>query len=295
MPRLRAALLLAAVLHAAGAAAAPLLIDDDRGARVTLPAPARRIVALAPSLAEAVYAAGAGHALVGAVRFSDYPPAVRVLPRVGDSARIDAERVMALAPDLVLAWKSGNAPGDIARLESLGYAVYVAEPDRLGDIPRLLRAIGLLAGTSAAAESEARRFEQGVADLRAHYGARTAVPVFYEIWHRPLMTVNGSHLISDVLSLCGGRNVFAGLPVLTPVVSPEAVAAAHPRLILGGGSANDEGALAAQWKAEALPALDGVTVVALDPDLIQRATPRVLEGAQRICDATEAVRTARAR
>lgn len=290
MPRLRAALLLAALLYAAGATADTVRITDDRGARVTLPAPARRIVALAPSLSEAVYAAGAGHALVGAVRFSDYPPAARVLPLVGDSARIDAERVMALAPDLILAWKSGNAPGDIARLESLGYAVYVAEPSRLGDIPRLLRAIGLLAATAPAAEAEARRFEQGVAALRARYAGRAAVPVFYEIWHRPLMTVNGGHLISDVLSLCGGVNVFAGLPVLTPVVSPEAVAAAHPRLILGGGSANDGGALAAQWKAEALPSLDGVAVVALDPDLIQRATPRILEGARRICDAVQAVR-----
>jgi iron complex transport system substrate-binding protein len=267
-------------------------LRDDRGATIRHHVPATRIVTLAPHLAEAAFAAGAGGKLVGVARFSDFPAAARRLPRIGDAARVDLERVLALEPDLILAWQSGNQAADVARLERLGLAVFVTEPRRLGDIARLLRTIGRLAGTARSAEEAARAFEGDIETLRARYGARPPVRAFYEIWHRPLLTVNGGHMISDVVELCGGVNVFADAPLLTPTVSIEAVLAARPQVILGGSSAVAPGEFVAQWRRYAIEGLKGVPVFYVAPDIIQRATPRIAEGAKAICGSLEKVRSA---
>lgn len=275
------------------AAAAGVALADDRGGTIALAAPAQRIVTLAPHLAEIVFAAGAGERLVGVARFSDYPQAAQRLPQVGDGSRVDLERIVTLKPDLILAWKSGNQAGDIARLEQLGFAVFVTEPDRLADIPRLLRAVGTLAGTVPAAAQAIDKFNNEINQLRNLYGRRSPLRVFYEIWHRPLLTVNGRHMISDVISLCGGRNVFANAPVQTPTVSVEAVLAARPEAILGGGSAAQEKEFAAQWRASPVEALRRVPVFYVNPDTIQRQTPRIVEGARAICEHLEKVRISR--
>jgi iron complex transport system substrate-binding protein len=189
----------------AAAAAQTISVADDRGRTVTLARPAQRVVTLAPSLAELAFAAGAGGRLVGVARFSDSPPAARGIARIGDAVRVDFERIVALKPDLILAWKSGNSAADVARLEGLGFPAHVSEPGRLADIPRLLRAIGSLAGTGAAADRAARDFEREIGELRKRYAKTPRVRVFYQIWHKPLLTVNGAHLISDVIALCGAR------------------------------------------------------------------------------------------
>ena len=291
-PRLwrRAAFALGAALLLQHAAAAALSVTDDRGNAVALPAPAQRIVTLAPHLAEIVFAAGAGGRLVGVARFSDFPEAARRLPRVGDGSRVDLERILALKPDLILAWKSGNQVSDVARLEQLGFQVFVTEPARLADIPRLVRAVGILAGTERAAEQASDKFYNEINGLRKHYGGRPPLRVFYEIWHRPLLTINGNHIISDVIALCGGRNVFAGAPALTPQVSTEAVLAARPDVILGGGSAGGEKEFVAEWRASAVEALRDLPRFYVDPDEIQRQTPRIVGGARAICEDLEKVR-----
>lgn len=284
---------LSATLLLQHVAAAALSLVDDRGRAVVLAVPAQRIVTLAPHLAEIVFAAGAGERLVGVARFSDFPEAARRLPQVGDGARVDLERIIALRPDLILAWKSGNQAGDIERLETLGFPVFVTEPARLTDIPRLLRAIGTLAGTVPAAEQAIEKYNNEINGLRNYYGGRLPLRVFYEIWHRPLLTVNGQHIISDVLALCGGRNVFGNVPRLTPAVSSEAVLAAQPEVILGGGSAGGEGEFVTQWRTFRISALRTLPAYYIAPDTIQRPTPRIIEGAQAVCEALEKVRTSR--
>jgi iron complex transport system substrate-binding protein len=266
-------------------------VTDDRGVALRLPAPAMRIVALAPSITELVYAAGAGDKLAAVPRFSDYPPQAAALPQIGDASSIDAERVLSLRPDLVIGWKSGNRAADIARLERLGFKLFVIEPATLADVPRVLRAIGLLAGTAAKAGAAAREFEDGLQALRVRYAGAAKVRVFYEIWHQPLMTVNGRHMISDVIRLCGGENIFAELPVLTPVVSLEDVIARKPEVVLGGGSAMSADELAALWRQHAnLAGLRDLPALRVDPDSIQRQTPRVLLGAQAVCAHLDTVR-----
>ena len=275
--------------HASG-----ISVVDDRGVRVTIATPARTIVALAPSITELIFAAGAGARLTGVPRFSDYPAAAKSIAQIGDATRIDLERVLSLKPDLVVAWKTGNHAADFERLEQLGLVVFVAEPGTLEAIPRLVRAIALLAGTTAAAEAAAAEFERGMAALDAQYRARSPVRVFYEIWHEPLMTVSGRHMISDVIALCGGLNIFSSAPTLTPVVSLESVIAAQPEVVLGGSSATTPEEFAAPWlRDERYAGLRNVRAMYVDPDYIQRQTPRVLHGARIVCEHLDAVRSTR--
>ncbi len=269
------------------ASAAPAEAHDDRGKVFRLAAPAARIVSIAPHLTEIAFAAGAGSRLIAVSEYSDYPPEAKRLPRVGDGARVDIERILTLKPDLVLAWKSGNQAGDIAKLERLGIAVWVSEVSRLADIPRLLRDVAILAGASAAGERAASGFERELHGLRERYGSKAGAQeplrVFYEIWHQPLLTVNGAHMISDAITLCGGKNVFADVPVLTPAVSFESVLAARPHMVLGGGSANGETEFRARWESMPLAALRTIPARYIAPDSIQRQSPRVIDGIRAIC------------
>jgi iron complex transport system substrate-binding protein len=279
--RRRFAAVLALAVAAPCALAGPAPVEDDRGKVLHLRSPARRIAVLAPHLAELAFDAGAGSAVVGAVRGSDYPPEATRLPVIGDAAGLDLERILALRPDLVLGWLSGNRASDIERLEALGLPVFVSEPRRLRDVPATLRRVGTLAGTRAAAERAAQAFETRLARLAAPSPA-PPVTVFVEIWHSPLMTVNGAHLISDVLAACEGRNVFAGMPALAGSVSAESVLAVDPQVIIAATPPGQD-ALAA-WRA--LPRLRAVQagrLHAIDPDLLTRGTPRILDGVEKVC------------
>jgi iron complex transport system substrate-binding protein len=289
---LRAVLLLFPIFHFLfpQAAAQPVTVTDDRGKTVSLPRPAQRVITLAPGLAELAYAAGAGGRLVGVTRFSDFPPAARKITQVGDAARVDFERIVSLAPELIVAWRSGNSARDVERLEQLGYPVYVSEPRRLEHIARTLRALGALAGTAAGAETAAAGFERAIAELRRGQGAVRTVRVFYEMWRKPLMTVNGAHLISDVIALCGGVNVFRDARPLTPTVSLEALLAARPEAVLGGSRPGGDEDYAREWRVQALRPLREVPAFYIDPDHIQRATPRIAEGARAVCAALDEVR-----
>jgi iron complex transport system substrate-binding protein len=240
-----------------------------------------------------VFAAGAGSRLVGVARYSMLPPGAPALPEVGDAVSVDLERIVLLKPDLVLAWQSGNRTGDYERLEKLGYPVFVTESRRLGDVGRALRAIGELAGTRQQAGRAATEYEHGIRALRERYAKATRVRAFYAIWTKPYMTVSAAHMIGDVIELCGGDNVFADVAQLTPTVSLEAIIAAKPEVILGGGSAGGEQAFAAQWRERAPMPLRVLPAFYIDPDAIQRQTPRMLEGAKAVCAALEKVRANR--
>jgi iron complex transport system substrate-binding protein len=169
----------------------------------------------------------------------------------------------------------------------LGIPVWVSEPSRLADISRLLRDVAILAGEPAAGERVASEFEGELHRLRERRagvgGAQQPLRIFYEIWHQPLLTVNGAHMISDAITLCGGQNVFANLPLLTPAVSLESVLAARPQLVLGGGSANGEAAFVSRWSHMPLAALRAIKVRYIEPDSIQRQSPRILDGIRAIC------------
>jgi iron complex transport system substrate-binding protein len=284
------ALVFVLLLVQAGVLQAQIVIADDRGRELVLQAAARRIVSLAPHLTELLFAAGAGSTLVGTAAYSDFPDAARRVPVIGDSNAVDIERVVALRPDVVLAWRSGTPPQTITRLERLGLRVFVTEPTGLGSIADQIVLLGRIAGTERAAAAAAARLRRAFAALRREYQGRRPVSVFYQVWRAPLMTVNGSQVISQVIHMCGGKNIFAGLKPLVPRVSLEAVLAADPEAIVTASDRPADQALG-NWSAwKQLRAVRDDHLVAISPDDLSRPTPRLLTGARRLCAQLERIR-----
>lgn len=280
------------LLSAGAATAQTVRVADGRGVTIRLAQPAQRIITLTPHLTELVFAAGAGAHLAGVARFSNYPEAARRLPVVSDAAQFDTESLLALKPDLVLAWKNGTPAAVVKRLESVGLPVFVLESVRMEDVAHGIDAIATLAGTRKEGARARDAYNAGLRDLRARTYSGAPVRVFYEIWPEPLMTVNNKHIISDVLALCGGVNIFGASRPLTPEVSREALLAARPEVAMGGSSAETAAGFAARWAGLPSP-LGRIPVHHIAPDLIQRPTPRLLEGARLVCAHLDAVRAAR--
>ena len=251
-------------------------------------APAQRIVTLAPHLAELVHAAGAGEQLVGTVEWTDYPPAAAALPRIGDAFRLDLEALAALAPDLVLAWQGGNPDHLLAQLEQRGYRVVALAPQWLDDIGAHLLEIGRLAGTVTPASAAATRYREGLEALRGAQAGKPALRVFWQVSWRPLYTVGGRQLISEVIALCGGQNIFAELGELAPAVGMEAVIARDPEVILTADVQRADLAEWARWPS--VTAVARGHLYAVDGDLVVRASPRILEGTRQVCEALDEAR-----
>jgi len=257
---------------------------------VALARPAQRIVSLAPSLTELVYTAGAGARLVAASEFSDYPPEAKRLPRVSSAGAVSVESVAALHPDLVLAWEDGTRASDIDHLAALGVAVYVAHARTFDDVPRLMAAIGTLAGTDTA--GAARAYSQRLEALRRDFARRKPVSVLLEVWHQPLTTIAGRHFMNEALDTCGARNVFADLPGVAPVVSWEEVFRRDPDAIVGIESAQGEAQFRALWAERgALRAVKEGHLVYLQADRLQRLSARTPQGVAELCAAIERVRS----
>jgi iron complex transport system substrate-binding protein len=272
------------------AASAAITVKDDLGNEVTLAQPARRIVSLAPHVTELLYAAGAGDRLIGASNFSDFPAAAAKLPSVGSFAALDLERVLSLKPDLVVAWHSGNKPSQLARLREFGIPIYESQPADFSMIADSLEKLSRLAGSESIGNAAAKDFRARWQALQTQYRGRTEVSVFYQIWSQPLMTLNGRHMVSLVLQLCGGRNIFADLPQLAPTVSVEAVLAADPQVILTPGDAKDQPL--ERWRQ--FPRLRAVRdghLYTANADWLNRAGPRVLDAADEVCKRLDEART----
>jgi len=281
-------------------ASAAVSVTDDAGRTVTLAHPARRVISLAPHATELLYAAGGGSRIVGTVDYSDYPPPARQLPRVGDNRALDLERIAALKPDLIVIWRHGNAQQQTDRLRALGLPIFSSEPRRLDDIATSLEKLGTLLGTDPEARRAAAQFRQRVATLRATYASRPPVTVFYQVWQQPLLTLNGQHMFSDVLALCGGRNLFAAEAPLVPSVSVEAVVAGNPEVMLassaGATPVDQPPADFAMWRRwKQVTAVARGNFFTIDADLLDRAGPRVVDGAEMLCKDLETARSRRPR
>ncbi len=266
------------------AAIAAIEITDDEGSLIRLDSPAERIISLAPSLTELVFAAGAGNKLVGVVEYSDFPPEANALPIVGRFDLLDMERILQLQPDLVIAWQSGNPRASVARLKQLGLTVYIAEPKTLDTIPDHIEKLGILAGTQAVAAAAVNQFDTHYQELRTEFSDKAAVKIFYQVWDVPLITSGGNELINDIISLCGGENIFAELQLIAPKVSEEAVLVRNPEVIIASGMDIERPEWLDDWKQwPGLAAVEKGNLFFVPPELLQRHTPRALLGAQQMC------------
>lgn len=271
---------------------AQITLVDAQGDRLALPRFAERIVSLAPHITEVVYAAGAGSKLVGTVAYSNYPEAALAVERVGSYESVNYEAVLALKPDLVLAWGSGNGSAVADRLRSLGLEVFVQEPKTLEDVAATIIEVGQLAGTQEPAEEASLQFLAELSRLKLSYSKQRVLSVYYQIWDDPLLTLNGEHLISDVIRLCGGRNVFSDALALVSRISVESVLRADPDVIVASGMDEARPEWLDKWRYwESLSAVKQGHLYFVPPDLLQRHTPRIIEGAAILCEHLAAARS----
>jgi iron complex transport system substrate-binding protein len=261
-------------------------VTDDLGRSVAVGRPPLRMVSLSPGATEMLFAAGAGAQVIATVEYSDDPPAARAVPRIGDVAAIDLERLVALRPDVVVAWPAGGNPAQRGKIAGLGIAIYDQQVERLSDLAGSLRRLGVLAGTQAAAERAARSLETRLAALAHTFGAHTErrPAVLLQVWNRPIYTVGGKHLMSDALTLCGARNVFADLPEPGPLVDTEAVIARNPDIIVAAAPPGEGAAWVADWQRfPALAAVREHRVVAFENQALSRLGPSVIDATEELC------------
>lgn len=288
-PALRRCLPTLALVLSASAGAA-VTVQDDAGHTVTLAKPAQRVVSTAPHITELLFAAGGGQRVVGVMSYSDYPEAAKRLPVIGSDAAIDMERLLALRPDLLVVWQTGNTERQLAQLKSLGIPVFYSEPKRLDEVATSLTRLGTLLGVEASAQSAARDYREKIARLAATYAQRAPVTVFYQVWEKPLFTLNGEHIVSDALRVCGGRNVFGALKVTAPSVSTEAVLQANPEAIIGGERHDGQSGIHIWKPYKGLLAVQRGNLFMLDSELLVRAAPRMADGVAVLCEKLETAR-----
>lgn len=285
----RVILLTALVLGQAWGQAAAVTVKDDAGANVTLARPALRVISMAPHVTEMLFAAGGGERVVGAVDYSDYPEAAKRIPRIGSNREVDIERIMALKPDLIVAWMHGSSERQIALVRQLGIPVYLSDPQTLEGIPDSLLRLAQLMGTEATARPVATGLRQQLAGLRSRYAGRSPVRTFYQVWDKPLYTLNGKHIVTDALRLCGGENIFHTLPVTAPVVTTESVLQLDPEAIFGTAEKN-YGGVSLWRKYPTMTAVRHENLFTVDGDLLNRAGPRMIAGAAVMCEKLDEAR-----
>ena len=280
-------------LAALNASAAITVVDDD-GLTVTLAKPALRVIAMAPHVTELVFAAGGGERVVAVVSYSDFPEAAKRLPQVGSNRQVDMERVVALKPDLIVVWMHGSSERQIEQIRALGIPMFHSEPKKLDDIASNLTRLGKLMGTEAQANSAAADLRSQLAALTSRYANRSPVRMFYQVWDKPLYTLNGGHIVSDAVRLCGGENIFASMKVTAPVVSVESVLQLDPEAIFSTGERSlDDGGVNIWKPYTTMTAVRRANLFRLDGNLLNRAGPRMIAGTAALCEKLELARQRR--
>lgn len=290
---IRCATILAALIAAFSpqVAAAELMVQDDTQQNIVLSQPAQRIVALAPHIAEQLFAVGAGERIVGTVEYADYPVQARTLPRVGRAHSLDLERIAALKPDLIVIWGSGYPPALRDAVKRLGVPLFVNEPADLESVATSLERLSVLTG-GGPQPTAALEFRQRIAALRARYLSKPTLRVFYQVWADPLMTLSGRHVLNEAIRLCGGRNIFETLAPIAPQVSVEAVVAADPQVIITTEADSASNKSLERWKSfSGISAVRNKQLVVLDGSRLNRHGPRMAQEIAVMCERLEQARS----
>lgn len=288
LPRLLAIL----ILFFAHNSLAAIEVIDDNGDKLTIANAAQRIISLSPNTTEILFHIGAGEKIVGADEYSNYPQAANKIVRVNNHAAANYELILSLKPDLVIAWQSGNGEKIISRIRELNIPVFVVETASLEDIPDLYRRLGQLSGYADQANTQAEKFSQRLNQLRKSFSSKKDIRVFYQIWNEPLMTLNGDHMVTDMIELCGGINVFSDAAALVPYVNIESVVAANPQIIISGGKNKTDLLDSGFWrKWSGISAVKNQHLYAIPSDLLQRHSDRILDGTSLMCEYIDLVRS----
>ena len=270
---------------------AAISVVDDSGVTIRLSSPAQRIISLAPHTTELLFAAGAGKSVIAVTAWSDYPSQAKNIPSVGSATELDVERIIKLQPDLVVAWKNGNKPRQIAHLRKFGIQVFESEPKTLDEIANSIKKLSMLAGTEQIGEQQALAFQQKIQVLKNKYQHAAEVRYFYQIWQKPLMTLNGEHLISQALKICGGKNIFSELAPTAPTVNSESVIQKNPEVIF---MSSEEKNTTSLWQSfPNMMAVSRNNLFTFNGSIMNRAGPRMAEATEQLCEKLELARQRR--
>jgi len=260
-----------------------LIITGSAGAQ-------QRIIALAPHITEMLFAIGAGDQLVGVSDFSDYPDAATRLPRVASYASINLEAVLALQPDLVIAWRSGNPPADVQRLQQFGIKVVFSDPRTLDDIAAELHMLGEVTGHQAQANTEAGQFRQQLTALRTEFQQKRPIPVFFAMGTAPLSTVANLAWPQQMLAVCAAKNIFSDVKGDYPLVGLEQIIAAKPEIIIQPTRPDTSPDQNFWRRFTNLPAVKKSQFLPVNADLLFRTTPRTILGIRQLCQGIDSFR-----
>ncbi|MGI8473450.1 vitamin B12 ABC transporter substrate-binding protein BtuF [Pectobacterium brasiliense] len=240
----------------------------------------QRVISLAPHATEMAYAAGMGEQLIAVSAWSDYPPEAKKLEQVASWQGINLERILALKPDLILAWREGNPQRPLEQLANFSIPIVYLDAKTLDDIPASLRQLATYSRHPEQAERAATDFQQEIGELRHAGKAPHAAPlrVFIQFGTQPLFTSSQATLQSQIVSLCGAENVFSDSPVPWPQVSREQVLRRQPQAIIVGGTPDRIASVQAFWQPQL-----AVPVITVNEDWFSRSGPRLRLAAQQIC------------
>jgi len=268
-----------------------IVVIDDMGRRIELAQGASRVISLAPHITENLFTVGAGEQLVGVVTYSDFPEAAKAIRSVGSYKQFNLEVIAALQPDLIIGWASGNGLGKLQQLIDLGFTVYISNPETVLSIADNLERFAALTNNVERGSEAATQFRRTVAQLQRENQQQKPLNVFYQVWNKPLQTLNGKHIISDVMRLCGGSNTFADAAVIAPKIGVESVLAANPEVIIASGMGEERPQWLDQWREwPQLQAVKNGDLYFIPPDHLQRHTVRMLLGARQMCEQLKQVR-----
>jgi len=264
-------------------------VFDDKNYTITLNQPAQRVITLAPSLTEMVFKIGAEDKLVATVKSSDFPTAAKNIARIGDYERFNLETLLSYKPDLILAWSSGNNSQQIEQIKKFNIPVYLIEPRELNDIAKTLRNIGILLAHTVQAEQAANDFERRLIQITETNKHKSRLRAFYQIWHEPIYTVNGEHVISRIMQMCGLDNIFQNARILAPKINLESIIGKNPDVIIASGVVTEANVKKPDWLSvwgnwPDISAVANDNVFFIHPDIINRQSTRILDGAERMCE-----------
>jgi iron complex transport system substrate-binding protein len=256
-------------------------VTDQLGRTLTIPDDPARVISLAPNITEIIYFLGETHRLVGATRYSNYPPAAKNLPRVGSYVRLDLEKIVALQPDLCIASKDGNPKATVDYLQKLDIPVYAVDPRNLDMVMETVLEIGGLFNTEAHARKRVDHMRTRLDQVRRQIAETPTRPrVFFQIGVSPIVSAGTNSFIHELITLAGGINLAAGETVY-PRYNREQVIALAPDVIIISSMARTVmfEQVRAEWRQwPSIPAVRNGRIHVVDSDIFDRASPRLVEG-----------------
>ena len=244
---------------------------------------AKRVISLAPHATELAYSAGLGDNLIAVSERSDYPSEADKLPKVANYQGIKVEKIIALQPDLILAWPAGNPPRELAKLKQFGLEIYYSQTKSLDSIASNIEHLSQYSSDPKVGLNNAKAYRDQLEQLRAKYQDAEPVQYFYQLSEKPIITVAQGHWPSEVFEFCGGQNIFEDAATSYPQVSIEQVVLKKPEVIFTSRHAIENGTMWSHW-GEEIPAVEKEQIWSLNSDWINRPTTRTLQAIQQVCD-----------